>query len=228
MDEFIERFKTQNYQKLQGKVEDKEKAMLLANALPVEVLTDIQRRLKPVTLSNATYSEIETHLISLFSSKKSIIGASVTFLNRKQLPEETIEQFANALNELASHCAYGNCCRDRLLRDAFVSGLRNARIISAIIQDCEAKKFHEVLERAKIIEQLNQDIAEFNPNSKFLNTNHVKSSAYQNKNNKKSQDAVKSKFNKISDRYICCRCGVKGKHLSSDCYALKITCTKTK
>ena len=123
--EFIERFKTQNYLAMQKSDDDKYKAMLLANAIPVDILTDIQRRLKPKLLSAATYEEIERHLTEMHSTKKSVIGASVAFMNRKQLSSETIENYAKTLNELASLCNYTECCRDRLIRDRFVSGLNN-------------------------------------------------------------------------------------------------------
>ena len=123
--EFLERFKLQNHTILEEKKEDnKSRAMLLANALPVDILTDIQRKLKPKKLSETTYEEIENHLTSLHSTKKSIIGAAVAFLHRRQQNGESIENFAKSLNELASQCNYSDCCRDRMLRDAFVSGLK--------------------------------------------------------------------------------------------------------
>ena len=122
--DFLERFKLQNFFLLEEK-DDKKKAISLANALPVDILTDIQRRLKPKKLSGATFLEIESHLTSLHTTKKSIIGASVAFLHRRQHSGESIENFAKSLNELASQCNYSECCRDRMLRDVFVLGLCN-------------------------------------------------------------------------------------------------------
>ena len=163
VEEFLERFKVQNFQKLSSIKDDKQKAMLLANVLPVDILVDIQRRLKPKKLSEATYDEIEAHLTSLHSTKKSVIGASVAFLHRKQLPNESIESFAKQLNDLASACSYEACCLDRMLRDVFVSGLRNKKIMTNLIHEVESKKFHEMIEKAKLIEQCHLDVADINP-----------------------------------------------------------------
>ena len=68
--------------------------MLLAYALPVEVLTSIQRKLKPTLLTEAKFENIEIHLKSLYSTKKSIVGADVAFVTRKQLPQESIENYS--------------------------------------------------------------------------------------------------------------------------------------
>ena len=234
--EFLERFKVQNFKLLIDNKDDKHKAMLLANALPVDVLTDIQRRLKPTKLSDATYAQIESHLTSLHSVKKSIIGASVAFLHRKQQPNESIENFAKHLNELASQCDYEECCRDRMLRDVFVSGLKNAKIMSTLILEIETKKFHEMLEKAKLIEQLQVDVAEINPTAKPYQQNNVYDNKFrQNSSNSTTMQAAETTNSrsskqktkqKISDNYICYRCGIAGSHLAHDCYAIKTKCSK--
>mgnify|MGYP000660460455 CR=1 FL=1 len=148
IEEFIQRFKLQNYEKLNSANNDnKKKAMLLANSLPVQVLTDLQRRLKPTLLTEATYDVIEQNLISSFSVKKSLVGSAVTFFNRKQQASESIEAYSKILNELGSKCEYKSCCLDCILRDIFVSGLNNSKIISSLITECENLKFHEVVEK---------------------------------------------------------------------------------
>ena len=225
--EFLERFKIQNYKVLKDNKDELDKAMLLANALPVNILTDIQRRLKPAKLSETKYEEIEKHLISLHSTKKSIIGASVAFLNRKQQAGESIECFAKSLNELASQCAYESCCRDRMLRDAFVSGLRNPKLISTLIHEAEEKKFHDLLEKAKIIEQLHLDVADMNPGAKSYNQNAIKKfNNHKKSNNFKGVRNKREQSPKISEKYVCCRCGAAGKHLANNCFALKLKCER--
>ena len=66
VEEFVERFKLQNLEKLSAAASDNIRVMLLANALPIKVLTDLQRCLKPTTLTNATYKQIHEHLISSY------------------------------------------------------------------------------------------------------------------------------------------------------------------
>ena len=103
----------------------------------MNIITDLQRRIKLVLLS--------------------IIGASVHFINCKQLPDEKIETYANVLNDLASACKYSDCCRDRLFRDTFVSSLLSSVIVGSLLEDCEDKSFNQCVERAKMIEKFTAD-----------------------------------------------------------------------
>ena len=105
----------------------------MIKSLPVPVITDLQRRIKPTKLSEATYALLEEKLTDQFSVKKSIVGAAVSFLNRKQQPEESIENYARTLNDLASHCRFSECCRDRMTRDTFIAGLRSPNILNGVL-----------------------------------------------------------------------------------------------
>ena len=99
--EFMERFKIQCAEVLEAAGEDdKKKAGLLIKNLPVSIITDLQRRIKPKKLSEIGYQEVQDKLTNQFENKKSVIGATVNFLNRKQRSDETIENFAKALNVL--------------------------------------------------------------------------------------------------------------------------------
>ena len=165
VEEFLARFKVQNWSVLNA-LKDNEvqkKAMLLACALPVDIITSITRKLKPTELPDATYEDLEKHLKALYSTKKSIVGAAVTFVSRKQQSHESIEEYSKVLNNLASACEYKSCCLDRRLRDIFIAGLRSNKIMTAIIQDCEDKSFEEVVQKSKTFEQLNLDFEEIDP-----------------------------------------------------------------
>ena len=80
---------------------------------------------------------IISELNSQYEVKKSIVGASVRFLNRKQSSGETIETYARNLNVLANECSYSSCCLDRQLRDAFVAGIRDTGVLSSLLQECD-------------------------------------------------------------------------------------------
>ena len=217
VEEFLDRFEVQNAAALlKAGEDDSKKASLLSTVLPVNVLTDIQRRLKPTRLTQATYNNIRDNLISSYTIKKSVIGAAVNFVNRKQKVHETIEEYSKALNELASKCNYSDCCRDRLIRDVFISGLKSSKIISALISDCEEKKFQECVEKAKIIEQINQDVEDISPVASAYPANKV--SPGKRFFNPKKRGKLTPK------NYTCFRCGAKDRHFTSDCYAIKMKC----
>lgn len=205
--EFMERLKVQCSEQIEKAGNDgRKKAAILVKALPVSVITDLQRRIKPTLLSAASYNELEEKLKLQFQIKKSIVGASVKFLNRKQAAGETIENYARSINDLASLCSYNDCCRDRLLRDTFVSGLRSSAILTGLLQTCETLNFNDCVEKAKLLEQLSADAED------------IKLEPNMHSNYKMSD------MGDIPKGYKCIRCGAVEKHLAKQCYALKSKC----
>lgn len=222
IDEFIQRFKVQNSAELtKAAADSKKQATLLINHLPVRIITDIQRRLKPKKLSDATYDDIESNLTAAYGLKKSLIGASVNFLTRKQKHDESTESYSKVLNDLASHCDYNNCCLDRMLRDVFVSGLRSSKVIRNLMTECETKKFQECVERAKILEQVTQDLEDINPSARDHATHKIDRAKVNTKQNtERYADQVKT----VPNNYVCIRCGTKGKHFANKCSAISKIC----
>lgn len=210
--EFIERFKVQCAEQLtQAGDDDIKKAGVLVKALPVSVITDLQRRISPTKLSEATFTVIENKLTAQFQVKHSIVGATVKFLNYKQSADDSIENYAKTLNNLATACNYNDCCRDRMLRDVFVSGLYSSAVLRSVLQDCETKTFNQCVEHAKVIEQVAADAQDIKVEP------HCTNSAYR----------VSSDTN-IPHDYICIRCGAKSKHLAKNCFALNLSCNTCK
>ena len=182
----------------------------------MKIITDLQRRIKPILLSEATYDILIGKLTSQYEVKNSIVGAAVTFLNRKQLEGETTENYAKVLNDLASSCKYKECCRDRMIRDVFVSGISSKSVMSTILQDCEDKSFDDCVLKAKLLEKVTADAQDIklNPNA------HVtKFSAFK-------LDSDSTQQERVNCDYVCIRCNAKGKHLASKCYALKLKSRK--
>ena len=218
IEEFLERFKIQCADQLTDTIDDKKKAGELIKNLPVSIITDLQRRIKPAKLSSIKFEDVQEKLKSQFATKKSVIGATVKFLHRKQSADESIENYAKALNDLGAGCEYSDCCRDRLLRDSFIAGLRTRTIVSGLITDCEANKsksFNDVVQKAKLLNQIShdlQDIRNDSPN-KSLQVNKL------------SSNFKKSSEKKVPDNYTCIRCGTKG-HFAKDCSALDKICVK--
>lgn len=225
--EFLERFQVLNDELLEKAGDNQQKkAAILIKSLPIPVITDLQRRIKPIKLSEATYTLIKEKLIEQFSVKKSIVGATVCFLNRKQQPEEKIENYARILNDLASNCRFSECCRDRMTRDAFIAGLRSPNILSGLLQDCEInekKSFNECVTKAKLLEQISHDAYDIQPELKYnASVNKLQGQRKYSGN----QSENKNDHFKVPSNYICIRCGEKSKHLARNCFALKKKCGK--
>ena len=156
--------------------------------------------------------EITEKFTQQYEVKKSIIGASIQFINRKQSINESIESYAKTLNNLAAECKYSACCRDRLLRDTFVAGIRCSKILSSLLQDCEKKTFNEVVEKSKLLEQIRIDAEDIKSDPRGNNTTYK----------------IKNESVKLGPNYVCIRCTTRGKHLASECFALKLTCNSCK
>jgi len=210
VEEFLQRFKLQNFDLLDKAKDNPNRcASYLANALPIEVLTDVQRRLQPTQLIDVTYPQLERQLIASYSVKKSIVGAAVAFVSRKQLTEESIESFAKVLNQLAAQCGYSDRCRDRLLRDVFLSGLRSSSLLRHLIPDCDGKTFQECVEKAKTIEQVALDVEDIHPGNSETNSPMFKVERTHQDNEKATPSAS----------YKCIRCGRQGQHFARVCFA---------
>ena len=99
------------------------------------------------------------------------------------------------MNNLAAECKYSACCRDRLLRDTFVAGIRCSKILSSLLQDCEKKTFNEVVEKAKLLEQIRIDAEDIKSDPRGNNTTHK----------------IKNESVKLWLNYVCIRCTTRGK-----------------
>lgn len=221
--EFLIRFKLQCSEVLgRAKNSNQKQIAILSRALPVSIITDLQRKLKPVSLAETDYDTVEEILISTYEQKISTVSAAVKFFNRKQQQEESIEDYSRALNELATHCYYDECCRDRLLKDVFVAGLFSSSILAAVLQKAEKLSFAQCTEHAKLVQQIQKDAREMSNECRSFK---VSGDQYQQRTFNKS--AVKSSQNPtISPNYVCFRCGAKAQHLVNECFAINLTCKK--
>lgn len=214
--EFISRFEVQMDDALHKvRTSETKKAAILLRALPVRMVTDIQRRIAPVQLSAATYDQVKDNLLGSYANNKSTVGASVDFFSYKQEDNQSIEEYTKQLKFLASKCSFDQqITLDRLLRDVFVAGLKSAPILSSVLQTADSMSFQEAVDKAKLIEQIRKDTISIHAPSRIHATQMVDSNDVH-----KVTSAKKIPFN-----YICARCGQKDSHFVDKCFALKLHC----
>jgi hypothetical protein len=169
--EFIKRFEMQRINLLED-VTDKKKAAMLASALPRKIFNQLQSKVKPRDITEMKYGELSTTLIGSYSTKKSTITCTTSFLKRTRREGESFENFATDLIELASKCEFSSCCLDRILRDVFISGL-NHKLVPRLTLESEGKKFQEVLEASKSLQQTENEL--YNRNSETVRYNDYRS-----------------------------------------------------
>ena len=214
--EFFQRFKCQMSDQLHRlRSNDIKQASLLLRALPVSVISEIQRRIAPLLLTDATLDIIEKHLLQQYTVVKSTIGASVEFITCKQ-DNLNLEDYARKLNTLAAACKYPHDCLDRLLRDTFVAGLSSSAILSSLIQVCDDLSFRETVERAKLLQTYSQDTKLILSDRSIVHATTSESARNTSQNPPRGSIPPKT--------YLCYRCGSKGEHYSNDCSAKSRTC----
>ena len=219
--EFFRRFQRQMSSELHKvRNDDMKRGDILLKFLPVSIISELQRRLAPILLGDATYEQIEEHLLQQFSTSTSGVGASVQFLTYKQRQGQSLEEYARQLNSLASDCKYPADVKmvDRLLRDIFVAGLISSSILSTIIQECDKLSFKETVERAKLLETYRRDVDK-------INSSRHKAYAIPDQGGSDDLYNIQYKNNRSPEKtYLCYRCGAKGQHFSNYCFAINRTC----
>ncbi|XP_077564645.1 uncharacterized protein LOC144180125 [Haemaphysalis longicornis] len=81
-----------------------------------------------------SYAVVKTKFDAHFVAAKNIVYESANFHRRKQEPGESVDKFVTALHELADRCEFAEF-RERMIRDRFVVGLRDAQLSEALQMD---------------------------------------------------------------------------------------------
>lgn len=220
IEEFLSRFQLQNYKEIKND-SDQEKASVLASSLPSRIVNQLSNRVKPRNILDIKYEDLMKVLKDSFSVKKSTISATCTFKSRTRQEEETFEEFATAITELADKCNFPACCIDRMLRDQYIFGL-NSRLAQRLCLEGEGKSFQQIVEASKAMYQAEKDFSykpvEYTPSFKnqqqtYKVTNQQRSDFPKHKN-AYNQEKIFSQDRDSSRRCYCCnRLG----HLKFDC-----------
>ena len=78
------------------------------------------------------YSVIKDKFDSYFVKRRNVIFERVKFNSRKQLQDETVDDFITDLFCLAEHCSYGEL-RGEMIRDKLVVGLLDASLLENVM-----------------------------------------------------------------------------------------------
>ena len=223
VDEFLQRLqcqKKEEFHKLRN--DSSRQASILLKCLPTQMITDLQRRIAPKKLTEADYNELEQQLRERYSDNKSTIGAAVQFFRYRQEPGQSIEEYAQQVNFLATQCQYSSDVPlDRLIRDVFVSGLHSPAILSSVLQTTDKQTFEETVQRAKLVQQVKADTISIQ-NSRQNSVHHTEDPDEFPHSSDASLYKIHSKSVPVG--YVCIRCGTKGKHFHDKCFALELIC----
>ncbi|GFT82099.1 uncharacterized protein K02A2.6 [Trichonephila clavipes] len=125
-DSFIERFET--YLDVQN-VPIANRAKVFVSSLSAKLYQLLKNLLAPDIPSDQTLDKLKDALKKHLTPKPLIIPSRHKFLNRKQTEGEGISTYIAELRALAMNCDYDQDMLNIMLRDVFVSGLRDKMIL---------------------------------------------------------------------------------------------------
>ena len=119
--------------------DDKKRAALISEIGPdtFAVLKDLAF---PEEVSRKTFNQLLELLRSHFKKSRTPMADRLLLHNRKQGEKETLTEFIAALKKIASTCDYGAELENRL-RDAFLFGVKNQKILNRLIEESQKDNF---------------------------------------------------------------------------------------
>ncbi|GFY09551.1 retrovirus-related Pol polyprotein from transposon 412 [Trichonephila clavipes] len=131
-DSFIERFET--YLDVQN-VPIANRAKVFVSSLSAKLYQLLKNLLAPDIPSDQTLDKLKDALKKHLTPKPLIIPSRHKFLNRKQTEGEGISTYIAELRALAMNCDYDKDMLSIMLRDVFVSGLRDKMILYRLFEE---------------------------------------------------------------------------------------------
>ncbi|GFX24926.1 retrovirus-related Pol polyprotein from transposon 412 [Trichonephila clavipes] len=131
-DSFIERFET--YLDVQN-VPIANRAKVFVSSLSAKLYQLLKNLLAPDIPSDQTLDKLKDALKKHLTPKPLIIPSRHKFLNRKQTEGEGVSTYIAELRALAMNCDYDKDMLNIMLRDVFVSGLRDKMILDRLFEE---------------------------------------------------------------------------------------------
>ncbi|GBN32035.1 Uncharacterized protein K02A2.6 [Araneus ventricosus] len=131
-DSFLERFQT--YLDVQNIPADS-RAKVFISSLSAKLYQLLKNLLAPDLPSDQNLDKLKNVLKQHLTPKPLIIPSRHKFLNRKQNEGESINSYIAELRALAINCDYDSNMLNIMLRDVFVSGLRDKAILDRLFEE---------------------------------------------------------------------------------------------
>ena len=174
-DSWLERF--ENFTECNNIAEVK-MAQMLINLSGPGIYEILKASAAPTRVKELTYKELLDILNNYFIPKPSTITSFYLFVQRNQLPEETVLMYFTELQKIAVHCEFGTLL-DSMIVKRVICGLRDAALQREFLKEKEdrlTKKY--VLEKSSISEsarknqnKIQDNMAEEEENSEISRLN---------------------------------------------------------
>lgn len=165
-EDYLER--AENFFELNAIKDDGFKRQLIVHFIGLPALRKLQQLLYPKTHKDVDYKTVTEKLKSYFSPKRNRIAQSVEFFKRNQQDFEKVADFAVELQALSKHIKFGDFL-DMALRDKFVAGIVSSKIQGELMNSPDDMTFEQVVEKAKVLEQIELDVMDMKTKHGALN-----------------------------------------------------------
>ncbi|GFU16485.1 uncharacterized protein K02A2.6 [Trichonephila clavipes] len=223
-DSFIERFET--YLDVQN-VPIANRAKVFVSSLSAKLYQLLKNLLAPDIPSDQKLDKLKDALKKHLTPKPLIIPSRHKFLNRKQTEGEGISTYIAELRALAMNCDYDKDMLSIMLRDVFVSGLRDKMILDRLFEEDNInleKTLNIALAMEKAFRGTN-DIMGRAINSMKTFKKHMDKINFTKSRRKHYivHDAQVPTMQKENCRFISSKCNFCGKigHIKQACFASK-------
>ncbi|GFT19216.1 uncharacterized protein K02A2.6 [Trichonephila clavipes] len=224
-DSFIERFET--YLDVQN-VPIANRAKVFVSSLSAKLYQLLKNLLAPGIPSDQTLDKLKDALKKHLTPKPLIIPSRHKLLNRKQTEGEGISTYIAELRALAMNCDYDKDMLNIMLRDVFVSGLRDKMILDRLFEEDNInleKTLNIALAMEKAFRGAN-DIMGRAINSMQTFKKHMDKKSNFTKSRKKTlycSRCTGTNHAKENCRFLSSKCNFCGKigHIKQACFASK-------
>ncbi|GFT44920.1 uncharacterized protein K02A2.6 [Trichonephila clavipes] len=207
-DSFIERFET--YLDVQN-VPIANRAKVFVSSLSAKLYQLLKNLLAPDIPSDQTLDKLKDALKKHLTPKPLIIPSRHKFLNRKQTAGEGISTYIAELRALAMNCDYDKDMLNIMLRDVFVSGLRDKMILDRLFEE-DNINLEKTLNIALAMEKA------------FRGTNDIMGRAINSMKTFKKHMDKKSNFTKSRKKTLYCSRCTGTNHAKENCRFISSKC----
>lgn len=113
---------------------------------------ELMKAIRPKKFNHFTFEELMKEARKVFIPEKDEIMATFNLLRRRQKTNETYRQYANTLRKMATDCNYKECCKEKILRDLFITGITASEEAISEILYARPKDLSEALKLMEIYE----------------------------------------------------------------------------
>ena len=192
----------------------------VTNEVKLQLLTNhVSHDIYGFISESESYDNALQILNSLYIKPRNEIYARHKLATRKQLVEETIDQYTQVLIYLSKDCNFQNVSaeqnRNEFIRDAFISGLNASEIRQRLLEN-NTLTLDETIVKARTLEAAQKHSAAYS----YVNTLN---STFSGENNADNTEQDQSTLAVVSKALKCYFCG-KPRHLRSACPARELNC----